>query len=75
MDGNTTARRIGFTLVAVAIVALVVLAALNVGGLRARVLAVVFRTNNGPRVVAPPSNFTPTVPPGFHVSIFARGFK
>jgi glucose/arabinose dehydrogenase len=75
MGGNTTARRIGATLVVIAIAALVVLAALNTGGWRARILAVVFRTNNGPRLVTPPADFTPTVPPGFHASVFARGFK
>jgi glucose/arabinose dehydrogenase len=61
--------------VVIAIAALAVLAALNTGGWRARILAVFLRTNNGPRVVVPPANFTPTVPPGFHVSVFARGFK
>lgn len=75
MGGNTTARRIGATLVVIVIAALAALAAMNTGGWRARILAVVFRTSNGPRVVAPPPGFTPTVPSGFHVSVFARGFK
>ena len=74
MGGNSTARRIGWVLVTVAIAAVAVLAALNVGGWRARVLAVAFRTDNKPSVVTLPANFAPTVPPGFHVSVFARGF-
>lgn len=58
-----------------AIAAVAVLSVLNTGGWRARILAVLFRTNNGPRITAPPPGFTPTVPPGFHVSVFARGFE
>jgi glucose/arabinose dehydrogenase len=30
---------------------------------------------NGPSGVKPPSGFLPTVPPGFHVNVFARDFK
>jgi len=30
---------------------------------------------NGPHVVAAPEGFVPTVPAGFHVSVFARDFK
>jgi len=47
---------------------------LNVGGWRARILARVFRVDNWPVVVSPPTNFRPQVPPGFEVSVFARGF-
>jgi len=30
---------------------------------------------NGPSKVKPPAGFLPTVPPGFHVNVFAEGFK
>lgn len=30
-------------------------------------------SGNPPRVTAPPANWTPTVPPGFHVALFASG--
>jgi glucose/arabinose dehydrogenase len=33
------------------------------------------RVNNWPVVVSPPANFQPLVPPGFKVSVFARGFE
>src|SRR5208282_3209572 len=48
---------------------------LNVGGWRARVQARLLRVDNPPVVVAPPPNFQPQVPPGFNVSVFARGFE
>jgi glucose/arabinose dehydrogenase len=48
---------------------------LNLGGWRALVLARLQRTDNWPVVVSPPANFQPTVPPGFKVSVFARGFS
>jgi len=63
--------------VALALVVAAVLGAgilLNVRGWRALVLARLRRTENGPRVVSPPANFQPRVPPGFKVSVFARGF-
>lgn len=47
-------------------------------GLRAHLLAHVLEirsADNGPVVVAAPPNFLPQVPPGFKVSVFARGFK
>jgi glucose/arabinose dehydrogenase len=47
---------------------------LNLGGWRARILARLFRVDNWPVVVSPPPNFQPQVPPGFKVSVFARGF-
>ena len=75
MNVNTTAQRMWATLVVIVIAALIIMSALNTGGWRARTLAVLFRTNNGPRVITPPADFTPAVPPGFHVSVFARGFK
>lgn len=46
----------------------------NAGGWRARVLARLLRVDNDPVVIPPPPNFQPQVPPGFKVSIFARGF-
>jgi glucose/arabinose dehydrogenase len=47
----------------------------NPWGYRARVVARLFRTNNGPIVVPLPVNFHPQVPPGFNVSILAKGFE
>jgi glucose/arabinose dehydrogenase len=32
-------------------------------------------SGNGPSGVKPPAGFLPTVPAGFHVSVFAKGFK
>jgi len=54
--------------------ALGVLATFNVAGWRARILARVFRIENRPVIVTPPASFQPKVPPGFKVSVFARGF-
>jgi glucose/arabinose dehydrogenase len=54
--------------------ALAVTILLNVRGWRALVLARLLRTDNYPLVVTPPANFQPLVPPGFKVSVFARGF-
>jgi glucose/arabinose dehydrogenase len=48
--------------------------ALNPRGWRARGLARLFRVENHPIVVPPPPNFQPQVPPGFGVSVFAKGF-
>lgn len=64
------------------IVALLVLVALvfalfsllNLRGYRARIVARLLQTNNGPVVVALPVNFQPQVPPGFKVSVLATGF-
>ena len=53
---------------------IILLALLNVGGWRARILARLFRIDNQPLIVPPPPNFQPQVPPGFEVSVFARGF-
>lgn len=47
---------------------------LNLRGYRARILARLLRTNNWPVVVPLPANFQPQVPPGFKVSMLARGF-
>jgi len=51
------------------------LAVLNVGGWRARILARLLRTDNQPQVVPLPEDFRPKVPPGFTVSVLARGFE
>jgi glucose/arabinose dehydrogenase len=60
--------------VAIAAAALSVFLLLNPCGYRARILARVFRVYNYPVVVSPPPNFQPQVPPGFKVSVFAKGF-
>jgi glucose/arabinose dehydrogenase len=54
--------------------ALALILLLNTGGWRARILARLLRTDNWPVVVSPPAHFQPQVPPGFKVSVFARGF-
>jgi glucose/arabinose dehydrogenase len=56
-------------------VALAIFLLLNVGGWRALILARLTGVNNWPVVVEPPANFQPSVPPGFKVSVFARGFQ
>jgi glucose/arabinose dehydrogenase len=61
---------LGLTLAA----GLTVILLLNLAGWRARVLARLLRTDNWPVVVSPPTDFQPQVPPGFKVSVFARGF-
>jgi glucose/arabinose dehydrogenase len=61
-------------IVAIAAAALSMLFLLNLGGWRARILARLFRVDNQPVVVPPPPDFQPQVPPGFKVSVFARGF-
>jgi glucose/arabinose dehydrogenase len=58
---------------AAAVLALVVVL-FNIGGWRARILARFLRVENQPVIVPPPPNFQPHVPPGFKVSVFARGF-
>ena len=68
-------RRVFLGLVAVSLGALAAVLLLNVGGWRARILARLLRVKNPPVVVTPPPNFQPQVPPGFSVSIFARGFE
>jgi glucose/arabinose dehydrogenase len=68
-------RRKLITSSAVLVVPLAAFLGLNVGGWRARILARLLRVNNWPVVVSPPPNFQPNVPPGFKVSVFARGFE
>src|SRR3977135_2564302 len=53
--------------------ALAVIFLLNMGGWRARLLARLLLTDTW-RVVVSPANFQPQVPPGFKISVFARGF-
>jgi glucose/arabinose dehydrogenase len=63
-----------FAFVTVVLVAILIVLALNTGGWRALIQARLFRTENYPVVVTPPPSFTPQVPPGFKVSIFAKDF-
>jgi glucose/arabinose dehydrogenase len=58
----------------IAAIALAVFLLLNVAGWRALIFARLTGVNNWPVVVEPPANFQPRVPPGFKVSVFARGF-
>src|SRR5271170_1483673 len=67
-------RRSFLVIAAVSLGAIAMLLLLNVAGWRARVLARLLRVDNHPVVVAPPPNFQLLVPPGFNVSVFARGF-
>ena len=69
------ARRIILLTLALAVLSVAACGILNVGGWRARVLSRLLRTDNQPKVVSPPSNFHPQVPPSFKVSVLARGFK
>jgi glucose/arabinose dehydrogenase len=62
---------VAFVLITGAVSSVVLL--LNVGGWRARVVSRITRVENWPVVVASPPNFQPTVPPGFTVSVFAKG--
>ena len=48
---------------------------LNVHGWRARLQARLLRVDNLPVIVPLPPNFQPRVPPGFKVSVLARGFE
>src|SRR5208337_3464513 len=73
MTGQGQRRRF-IALATVSLGALAMFLLLNIGGWRARILARLLRVDNPPVVVPPPSNFQPQVPPGFKVSIFARGF-
>ena len=63
---------IAFAMIVAVAVAVVVV---NPGGWRTRILTRVFRTYNPPAVISPPPGFMPQVPPGFTVSVFARGLK
>ena len=62
-------------LLTTAVVVSLLVAVVNWHGWRARFFARLFRTGNHPIIVAPPADFKPQVPPGFLVSIFAKGFK
>ncbi len=64
---------LGFALAGIAVPA--ALLVFNVHGWRALLMARFLRVNNPPVVVAPPPGFQPHVPPGFKVSVFARGFE
>jgi glucose/arabinose dehydrogenase len=73
--GSTIVLRRSFIAMWLSVLALLAATLLfNIGGWRTRVRARVLRTDNWPVVVAPPANFQPRVPPGFKVSVFARGF-
>jgi glucose/arabinose dehydrogenase len=75
MPFNKVLWRRLIAIVAIAAAALTMLMfLLNLGGWRARILARLFRVDNQPVVVPPPPDFQPQVPPGFKVSVFARGF-
>jgi glucose/arabinose dehydrogenase len=75
MPFNKVLGRRLMAIVAIAAAALTMgLFLLNLGGWRARILARLFRVDNQPVVVLPPPDFQPQVPPGFKVSVFARGF-
>src|SRR5579864_7136596 len=68
-------RQRAFTLVVIVAAVLAMLfVLLNPRGLRARIIARLFRVDNDPVIVPPPPNFQPRVPPGFKVSVFAKGF-
>ena len=75
MVSNRNTLRRSFVVIALAAAVLTTLFfLLNPGGWRARILARLLRVDNSPVVVSPPPNFQPDVPPGFKVSVFAKGF-
>jgi glucose/arabinose dehydrogenase len=53
----------------------VVFLLLNIGGSRSRIVSRLLRVDNSPVIVPAPAGFQPQVPPGFVVSVFARGFQ
>jgi glucose/arabinose dehydrogenase len=67
-------RRCFSVFVSLVSAAIVTILLLNVGGWRARIRSRWLRTENWPVIVSPPANFQPHIPPGFTVSVFARGF-
>src|ERR1700704_2064699 len=69
-----TLRRSLNVLALVVTVAIAIVLLLNVRGWRARLQSRLLRTENWPVIVSPPASFQPQVPPGFTVSILARGF-
>jgi glucose/arabinose dehydrogenase len=71
---NQSLRRSFTTMGLIATAMLAVILLLNVGGWKTRIRARLFRTGNWPVVVSPPPNFQPQVPPGFKLSVFAKGF-
>lgn len=62
-------------LVATVVGMVAILALLNVGGWRERIIKRLLRTNNPPIIVPAPADFQPQVPPGFKASVLARGFE
>jgi len=59
----------------VVVLGAIVIAGTNVRGWRALVVARLFRVDNDPAVVTPPSAFQPSVPVGFRAQVIASGFK
>lgn len=74
MRSKRVGRQIFVALFAIAILLFTFFWLLNPRGYRALVVARILRTNNHPVVVPLPANFEPQVPPGFNVSVLARGF-
>jgi glucose/arabinose dehydrogenase len=74
MHSQRVGRRSIAALLALVALAFALFWLLNPLGYRARLVARLFRTDNGPIVVPLPPNFLPQVPSGFNVSILAEGF-
>jgi glucose/arabinose dehydrogenase len=74
MSSQKSSWRRSVVAVGIAAIAIAFFLLFNIGGWRARILASVFRVNNQPVILPAPPNFKPKVPPGFEVSVFARGF-
>lgn len=74
MNPRKAARRTVFACVIVLSALIALPLVLNLGGWRARILSRIMRRVNSPVVVTPPPNFRPQVPPGFDVSVYAKGF-
>ena len=69
-----TARAVG-VIAAAALLVLGVCWIANPGGWRARIVARLLRVDNDPVIVALPRGFSPAVPAGFQVSVFAEGLR
>jgi glucose/arabinose dehydrogenase len=68
-------QKCGIVLLVCAAAMLALFFPFNPRGYRARIVARLLRTDNDPIVVTLPPNFQPRVPPGFSVSVLAKGFE
>jgi hypothetical protein len=74
MRSQAVWRRTIIALPALVVLLFALFLLLNFRGYRALIVARLLRTNNGTVVVPLPANFQLQVPPGFKVSVLAKGF-